>query len=738
MGKIDLHFHDTKTKHDSSARNISNSDILNIIDEFKISILGIVNHIFFNYEKAKKLIEMTNSNSDLSLAFGIELNICNDKENNDYWQLILLAGKEEAEKLNNFYLKIKDNNTIDEEILIEQIKEAKFDLNNILIYPHFDKGDNKRNAPWRKNGFNKDMFENFSNKFKDILIINEVNSLSKIYRGLNNGIKVLIGSDAQDLNDFKENKAEKLLDIFIKFSSFKKFILFLKKDTNTVNEILLNRNKKTTISNFLPLELLSKEKEGINNFNYRKGINLIFGKRGSGKTVLLKSLQKHFNGQEIEYYSGIDDSKVKFDSFIQELIDEKKEVEKNNFSTNLKNIFSKNTKSKPEFKNIFNNVFSYYRHLEENMTNFSELTEFSRNSFEVEKFENQNIFFEMIKKTKTEIVESVEKNNEKHFDNLKKIYLDTEILDEKKNIKKSYLKMSKEVFNFKLKQEIIKTFSNKIKNNIFFELNGINKKEGGADLPNLNFKNFFIEEMGRFIQKIEVQNKINSLKSEIIFENCYSFGKLKFNIVFTKKIIKKEEAGRNDFFVKKITNISDREKFYEFLNTNSFKNFLSFRETFDSFEKEEIDLFSIIGYDVLTNVENKSKNLSSGQKVEVVFDKVLESPKSILILDEIDYALDTTYINSILIEKINKIELSKTIFLATHSANLAINSVPINWIYREEDGDLKYKTFIGDIYSNELINIENNDEKLSWDKTAIDIFEGGKEAMKKRGMIYEK
>ena len=58
-----------------------------------------------------------------------------------------------------------------------------------------------------------------------------------------------------------------------------------------------------------------------------------------------------------------------------------------------------------------------------------------------------------------------------------------------------------------------------------------------------------------------------------------------------------------------------------------------------------------------------------------------------------------------------------------------------HYIYNVEDN--QYKTYIGNPFTNELINIENDKEMKNWKDESIKVLEGGKEAFEDRRRVYE-
>ena len=73
--------------------------------------------------------------------------------------------------------------------------------------------------------------------------------------------------------------------------------------------------------------------------------------------------------------------------------------------------------------------------------------------------------------------------------------------------------------------------------------------------------------------------------------------------------------------------------------------------------------------------------------------------------------------------------------ISTHDANIAVRSLPYNSIYRKHDLS-EYKTYVGNPFSNNLINIENDKDKIDWKMVSMKTLEGGENAFGERGKIY--
>ena len=77
----------------------------------------------------------------------------------------------------------------------------------------------------------------------------------------------------------------------------------------------------------------------------------------------------------------------------------------------------------------------------------------------------------------------------------------------------------------------------------------------------------------------------------------------------------------------------------------------------------------------------------------------------------------------------------KKVFISTHDANIAVRTLPYSSIYRCHGSD-GYSTYIGNAFSNNLINPENSNDILDWKKVSMKTLEGGEDAFGERGKIY--
>ncbi|MBA4194005.1 MAG: hypothetical protein C0451_05465, partial [Comamonadaceae bacterium] len=127
---------------------------------------------------------------------------------------------------------------------------------------------------------------------------------------------------------------------------------------------------------------------------------------------------------------------------------------------------------------------------------------------------------------------------------------------------------------------------------------------------------------------------------------------------------------------------------------------------------------------------------SSGESSMVMLQKELGTDKDIYILDEPERSLGNEYINDVIVPLIKERARSgRRIFISTHDANIAVRTLPYCSIYRNH-GQAGYGTFVGNPFSNNLVNVSNPSDLLDWKVVSMRTLEGGKEAFGERGKIY--
>ena len=111
--------------------------------------------------------------------------------------------------------------------------------------------------------------------------------------------------------------------------------------------------------------------------------------------------------------------------------------------------------------------------------------------------------------------------------------------------------------------------------------------------------------------------------------------------------------------------------------------------------------------------------------------------KNVFLIDEPDLSLGSTYINEVIVPLFKDLTKSqKILVVATHDANIAVRTRPLNSIFKLTENNV-YKTFIGNMFTDVLTDIDDENNQLSWKEQSIKYLEGGEPAFEERGELYE-
>ena len=463
-----------------------------------------------------------------------------------------------------------------------------------------------------------------------------------------------------------------------------------------------------------------------------KDINVIFGGKGSGKTVLIRdyiSPKLEKNGKKIFIYEGKDYQKI-YDKILKNNEDK---VEINN---SLKECIINDLDHVLNYKNDdYNNFISEYLKYYKNQKT-------SKNAEKVKKTEclyNKNIsqtIQDISTQYKKDIndINTVDKINIKYRnnENQHKENLHNELLILKKEIYKYTIEKSKEVFSISKTGIII----NNIK-----EI--IDKKTGKKSKPNnIGFSKMVSERLA-FFKKIK---NINECLKSIKLSKKIKIGELPDKGEIYSKV---EVKVLNDSEKHSKFSPFDRNKIYfnrEFIKKItdfSIKDLLKINKLFstEELQKSGAEYF----YDCVKKScqvirkDDTSYEPSEGEKsILSISGSIEDSSFDCYLFDEIEQGLGNKYISEYIIPKLKYLrDIGKTVVLSTHNANIAINALPIQTIYCNYLGDSNAEIyFAGNMYANELVSIKNINNIISWEKEAIKHLEGSEEMFNIRRNIW--
>lgn len=152
---------------------------------------------------------------------------------------------------------------------------------------------------------------------------------------------------------------------------------------------------------------------------------------------------------------------------------------------------------------------------------------------------------------------------------------------------------------------------------------------------------------------------------------------------------------------------------------------------------DRLDVFVGLRKYPTLNDDGEEYSPSNGEKAIIAIQQALDCKADFYVLDEPELSLGGEYIDNVIREKISNLgRAKKTVFIATHNANIAVRTLPYVSIYRKYDKG-EYKTYVGNPFTNKLLDINDESDELSWREESMRTLEGGEAAFKNRGEIYE-
>lgn len=461
-----------------------------------------------------------------------------------------------------------------------------------------------------------------------------------------------------------------------------------------------------------------------------KGLNIIFGNRGTGKTQLLKQLSEFAINKSLETVLIERDS----GGYLEEIknFNEKEVLRIANeiFSTfNSQRERRLDISTPPNYKNYIKNNIEIKKN--EDIANKIEKYKIS-SSPEIPISENQNLQKIInVEKQIGIIIETIEEINQ----NLEqKISLDS-IIEFKKTIVSKLLNLKK--------KELTINIAKNLKDNITSVFNKHSKHTRGviSELGIYRYWGTILKSNYETAKEINFK-LINVLESAI---NSTSFDSLPNDErLYIKSVIYCPNSFKKAEDYKKSTKLSTNE--WNFSNAKKLENVIDsiMKNPFAFRGDENLDL-----QDNIVHIENilriktgyfkgeTPKMPSKGQENLIILDYQLfkeTEKKEIIFIDEIEDGLENSYITNALNDRIdNLVDNGKSVYLTTHNANAAILHESVRYIYCEglEDHNI-YTSKDG------KDNMENlkNESTVSWREKVIDVLEGGEKALIKREEKY--
>jgi predicted ATPase len=710
--KIDIHTHTRKCKSgDAQTREISPEDFCDAILSTEVGVVAITNHNVFDLPQFQAI--QARIGTDAQVWPGVELDVYDDQGKG---HLLVITSPKIVTQFSAAVAALTKGHTPDSfKVTIPDVL-ATFDAMDPLYVAHY-----KQKRPSVSDDMLAVLEEGVRNKWS---VLKEVSNAIAAGIHISHGRSSIYGSDAHDWGKYIEI-ARELPDLRLPIDSFEHFCLLLKKDPTTINTAM---DRKTAEElTLVPFE--DGTKLTIRLFN---DINIIFGPKGTGKSCILSAIAKHYTK------SGIDAKVYESASGrLNDIFDVKGKGLSLNLNTLgidycqdeiqvVRNASEVDITSVTKFKAFFESTVSnknakliLLKDIDPQEEGGAErsFSKFHETSSKIESFTAFVVDDPLVKK---ELADS-------EFTELQRIL---GLLLDRLNAKEwSGFVSWKEV---SLLNSAIKTFRNEVE-----------RKTGSRAKPTTTgFREYAMNRMKiaasvRAIDKSldsaiandeEIVGDLGSGKGELKFATQYLFqdgtvtdGELS-SLTSVKKGVQKKfanalrEVGKYVFQDDLFHHISELNAIEDVDEVKTVYELLMFKRYF--------------------TLDGLPYTPSSGEAAMVLLQKELGTDKDVYILDEPEKSLGNEYINDVIVPLIKeRAKSGRRVVISTHDANIAVRTLPYCSIYRTH-GPEGYSTFVGNPFTNNLVNVSKPEDLLDWKMVSMRTLEGGKAAFGERGKIY--
>lgn len=726
--KIDLHIHTKKVcSGEPQTRNIEPQRLVEILNDCSLGIAAITNHDLFDLENFEKILEEAEKLKCETLIFpGIEIKV--KYENKTRHMNVIVSNKIKTRKL---FFDILEKSDVLKKNKPENLKFFK-DIEE--VFKTFDELDPIYCLDFKSSDSsfivdNKDeqtVYKEIKEKTKNPVIVDCGNNRSAIVFN-SHDIDALIGSDVKNWNRYEQDDFPRLMNINLEFSSFEELRFFLLNDQNAIKKVI-SRNDEEIIN----ISIKTSE------FTIKlyKGVNVIFGDKGSGKTEILKEIEKNFSLKEkkkviYQVETINNDFKFKFNN-------------KSTMSEDIKKDYIKLDKFLEQIKKHKDPKVDYLEDITEFFKKETSSKLIYKDNEEINKIKPQKIFEKIInfvEKIKNFYNDSVKMKNDLIFKNLEKEFQKniSSLQIIMKLLKKNYIRR---ITPYREAEFLNKTV--KIVENIVRENQGKDTQSKQIGLF------FYYQKRKELLNNFEGINSIyknEQFSSKKVTNESRIPGKgvIKFVEYFAPvgyekpvKVKEKWKGGPKNWKIfsdnlKKIFTQNWRKEIYG----NVFINQVI---TFNEWLKEyEINWKDFFWQKNQLELKGDIYKPSLGEKGLILIQSILDTDSDIFLLDEPDSHIGAKNITEILIPKIKKLaNKGKKIVIITHNGNLALNTMPLNMIYRKYKEKDSYKTLFGSML---LSTFQNENDKLNQSERFFEVimenFEGGFDAFKFKKYLYE-
>jgi predicted ATPase len=710
--KIDIHTHTKKCKTgDAHAREISPEDFCEKVLSTDVEIIAITNHNVFDLAQFENIKDGVGE--DVQVWPGIELDILDNGSNG---HLLVIVSPESASEFSIAVEElIKDSSPDSFTATIDEALE-KFDSFKPVYVAHY-----KQKMPSLSNDSLEKLLEGTRNP--GCVIMEVTNSISAgIY--ISHGHPSIYGSDVNDWAKYEELSLE-LPDLRLPVDSFEHFCLLLEKDAMAINTAL---DKKTSEDMVLfPFDDGSSIK--IRTFN---DINVVFGSKGTGKSCILKAIEKHYTDKGIDakvYESASDRLDEIFDikgrdltidlnnhdidyctneiqalrnaceDGVTNLTKYEAHFSAKNTNRNAKKILLKNIE--PQKENVAKREYDDVKDASDKTAKFIEYL--AQNPTVKNELSDEE--HEQVTKILSELLERLRKREWESFSGWKEI---------------CFLNSAINAFRIEVERktgEAAKPTTTRFRD---YAINRIKIEANAAKIvksvdTNIPMLKELVGSLGKNKGELEFLTEFEFQTGNVTDSSLSKLGVPKKNT--RKKFIK---------CIREILRCAYADDLFQYIT-----------ELNEIDDVEDIKtVYELLLFKRYFALDGAQYSPSSGEASMVMLQQELGQDKYVYILDEPERSLGNEYINDVIVPLIKeRAKAGKKVFISTHDANIAVRTLPYSSIYRYH-GQGGYSTYVGNPFSNNLVNLDDTADMLDWKKVSMKTLEGGEEAFGERGKIY--
>lgn len=451
-----------------------------------------------------------------------------------------------------------------------------------------------------------------------------------------------------------------------------------------------------------------KDVVDIDNVKISSGLNLVVGKRGTGKTYFLNKI-KEFSDDE--YYEIKQFETAKADDYIEMQRKDQGSIEFSKWQEKYTNEFSK-------IKSYLQDTYTETDDIENFLVDVKRFaTEMARSKssqkyllFQETEFELSNINY--IRSALTNIKDVIE--NEEIWN----------LLNKNSQKKSDFIEVYSELRDIYLKYRKDNELKQKI-NEIMRDVKStVTARTGISNVQECSINNIF--------HKLQLEKKIDSFLNQIIVETplknerlhgyqiCVNLIPYKNASQFQKEI-GTQEAVNNDLI--KVYREKDFITFLKRLKQKKFYNEANFAEYL---LQKEVKL-----------LDSEGVPASGGQAVGFALMLRLNEAKNkpIILIDEPESSLDNAYIKNELNKELKQLARNSMVVVITHNSTLGTLLEPDYLIITSKDNSGNYSIMSGEFSSSKIKHSINGTEEKSYEKF-IEAMESGMDSYTKKGEIY--